>query len=76
MKHHYEFFEIYQAFRALVKPQHSVVIKCCRCDMGREYTSNKFLELLALDGTIQRTLGIDTLEENVVDKRKHRHINC
>ena len=76
MKHHYEFFEIYQAFRALVKPQLSVVIKCFRRDLGREYTSNKFLELLALDGTIQRTLGINTLVENGVDERKHRHINC
>ena len=53
MKHHYEFFEIYKAFHALVKTQHSAVIKCFRCDLGGEYTSNKFLELPALDGTMQ-----------------------
>jgi len=42
MKQRSEFYEIYAAFRALVKTQHSVVIKCFRCDLGREYTSNKF----------------------------------
>ena len=43
MKHCFEFFEIYKAFRALVKTQHSSVIKCFSCDLGGEYTSNKFL---------------------------------
>jgi hypothetical protein len=52
MKQRSEFSEIYTAFRALVKTQHSVVIKCFRCDLGGEYTSNKFCQLLALDGTI------------------------
>jgi len=42
MKKHSEFYEIYTAFRALVKTQHSAVIKCFRCDLGGEYTSNKF----------------------------------
>ena len=70
VKHHFEFFKIYKAFRALVKTQHSYVIKCFRCDFGGEYTSNKFLELLALDGTMQQPSCIDT---GVVE-RKHRHI--
>ena len=51
MKHRFEFFEIYKAFRALVKTQHSTFIECFTCDLGGEYTSNNFLELLALDGT-------------------------
>jgi len=55
LKHHYEFFEIYTTFRALVKTPHSTVIKCFRCDLGGEYTFNKFCELLALDGTIHQT---------------------
>ena len=38
MKHHSEFFEIYTAFRALVKTQHYAIIKCFRCDLGEEYT--------------------------------------
>jgi hypothetical protein len=42
MKHRFEFFEIYTAFRALVKTQHYVVIKCFKCDLGGKYTSNKF----------------------------------
>jgi transposase InsO family protein len=74
MKHRSEFFEIYAAFRALIKTQHSVVIKCFRCDLGGEYTSNKFCQMLALDGTIHQTSYIDTPEQNGVAKRKHRHI--
>jgi hypothetical protein len=74
MKHHSEFFEIYAAFRALVKTQHFVVIKCFRCDLGGEYTSNKFCQLLALDGTINQTSCTDTPEQNGVVERKHRHI--
>jgi hypothetical protein len=74
MKQRSEFYEIYTAFRALVKTQHSTVIKCFRCDLGGEYTSNKFCQLLALDGTIHQTLCTDTPEQNDVAKRKHRHI--
>ena len=55
MKPHSEFFKIHTAFRALVKTQHSAIIKCFRCDFGGEYTSNKFHELFALDGTIHQT---------------------
>ena len=65
---------IYTAFRALVKTQHSAVIKCFGCDLGGEYTSNKFSELLALDETIRQTLYTDTPEQNGVAERKHRHI--
>ena len=53
MIHHFEFFEVYKAFRTLVETEHFVVIKCFRCDMGGEYTSKKFLELLTSNGTIQ-----------------------
>jgi len=74
MKHHSKFFEIYAAFQALVKTQHSVVIKCFRCDLGGEYTSNKFCQLFALDGTIHQTSCTDTSEQNSVTERKHRHI--
>ena len=74
MKHHSEFFEIYAAFRALIKTQHSAVIKCFRCDLGGEYTSTKFFQLLALDGTIHQTSYTDTPEQNDVAERKHRHI--
>jgi hypothetical protein len=74
LKHHYEFFEIYTAFGALIKTQHFIVIKCFRCDLGGEYTSNKLCELLALNGTIHQTSCTDTPKQNGVTKRKHRHI--
>jgi len=74
MKYRSEFFEIYTTFRAFVKTQHFAVIKCFRCVLSREYTSNKFYELLALDGTIHQTSCINTLEQNGVVERKHRHI--
>lgn len=50
------------------------MIKCFRCDLGGEYTSNKFCQLLALDGTIHQTSCTDTPEQNGVAERKHRHI--
>jgi hypothetical protein len=69
MKYCSEFFEIYTTFQALVKTQCFVVIKCFRCDLGDEYTSNKFYELLTLDGIIHQTLYTDTPEQNgVVEK--------
>ncbi|KAI3769398.1 hypothetical protein L6452_00500 [Arctium lappa] len=74
MKHRSEFFDIYCRFRAYVKTQHNSVIKCFRCDLGGEYTSNKLCELLALDGTIYQTSCTDTPEQNGVAERKHRHI--
>ena len=46
MKYGSEFFEIYTTFRVLVKTQHSAVIKYFRCDLGEEYTFNKFMSCL------------------------------
>jgi hypothetical protein len=62
MKYRFEFFEIYTAFRALVKTQYSTIIKCFMCDLGREYTCSKFCKLLALDEIIHQTSRIDTPE--------------
>ena len=74
MKHHSKYFEIYTTFHALIRTQHSTVMKCFRGDFGGEYTSNKFYELLALYRTIYQTLCIDTLEQNDIVEIKHRHI--
>jgi hypothetical protein len=66
MKQRSKFYEIYTAFQALVKTRHSTVIKCFRCHLGGEYTSNKFCQFLTLDGTIHQTLCTDTPEQNGV----------
>ena len=74
MKRRSDFFYIYNKFRAFVKTQHSTIIKCFRCDLGGEYTSQNFGELLDLDGTIHQSSCTDTPEQNGVAERKHRHI--
>ncbi|CAJ2637857.1 unnamed protein product [Trifolium pratense] len=74
MKNRSEFFSIYHMFRAMVKTQHNATIKCFRSDLGGEYTSNKFSELLAYDGTIHQTSCTDTPQQNGIAERKHRHI--
>ena len=50
------------------------MIKCFRCDLGREYTPNKICQLLTIDGTIHQTSCTNTPEQNGVTERKHRHI--
>jgi hypothetical protein len=69
MKHHFKIFKIYIAFRALVKTQHSAVIKCFRCDLSGEYTFNKFYKLFVLNKTIHQTLCTNTLEQNDIAKK-------
>ena len=46
----------YTVFQALIKTQHSVVIKYFRCDLNEKYTFNKFYKLFALDEIIYQTL--------------------
>ncbi|XP_075489501.1 uncharacterized protein LOC142528343 [Primulina tabacum] len=74
MKHRSDYLAIFNDFKALVKNQHSVVIKCFRCDLEGEYTSNDFSRLLASDGTIRQTSCRETPEQNGVAEIKHRHI--
>lgn len=42
--------------------------------MGGGYTSNKFCELLALDGIVHQTSCIDAPKQNGVAETKYRHI--
>ena len=74
MKQKSDFLTVYTNFRALVKTQHSATIKCFRSDLGGEYTSNDFLNLLASDGTIHQSSCTDTPQQNGLAERKHRHI--
>ena len=74
MKNCSDFLSIYTTFQALVKTQHYATIKYFKCDLGGEYTTSSFNELLTLDGTIHQSSCIDTLEQNEVVDRKHRYI--
>jgi len=74
MKNRSIFFYIYHMFRAKIKSQHNVVIKCFHYDLCGDYTSNIFTELLAYDGTIHQTSCIGTPQHNRVAERKHHHI--
>ena len=74
MKYCYDFLNIYNAFQADVKTRYYAIIKCFKCDLGGEYTSNAFFELLASHGIIHHTSCTNTLEQNEVARRKHRHI--
>ncbi|KAJ9553465.1 hypothetical protein OSB04_017510 [Centaurea solstitialis] len=56
MKHRSDFFLVYSNFRVLIRTQHSAVIKCFRCDLGGEYISNDFTQLLASDETARSLL--------------------
>ncbi|GKB17686.1 gag-pol polyprotein [Tanacetum coccineum] len=74
MKPRSNFLTVFKEFRALVKTQHSTVIKCFCCDLGGEYTSNDFVSLLKSNGTIYQTSYKDTPQQNGVAERKHHHL--
>nr|GEV04679.1 uncharacterized mitochondrial protein AtMg00810-like [Tanacetum cinerariifolium] len=74
MKRRFDFLTVFKQFRALVKTQHSAVIKCFCCDLGGEYTSNDFISLLESDVTIYQTSCMNTPQRNGVAKRKHCHL--
>ncbi|GJY90388.1 putative mitochondrial protein [Tanacetum coccineum] len=69
-----DFLTVFKEFRALLTTQHLTVIKCFRCDLGGEYTSNEFVGLLKSDGTIYQTSCTNTSQQNGVAERKHHHL--
>lgn len=60
MKRECDFFTIYNNFRALVKTQHSTIIKSLWCDLGGEYSSNDFTQLLAFNDTMHQSWCTNT----------------
>lgn len=57
-------------YRALVKTQHNAIIKCFHCDLGGEYTSNKFSALYASDVLFIRLLALTFLNRMSLLKEK------
>ncbi|GJY32850.1 uncharacterized mitochondrial protein-like protein [Tanacetum coccineum] len=68
------FLRVFKEFKALMKTQHSTVIKCFGCDFGSEYTFNEFVGLLNSNETIYQTSCTYTPQQNSVAERKHRHL--
>lgn len=74
LKRQSDFIHVYSTFHSFVETQHFVIIKCFRCDLGKEYTSTVFSELLISDGIVHQSSCIDTPQQNGVVKRRYRHI--
>lgn len=73
MKRKYDFFKNFYDLRALVKTQHSSVIKCFSFVI-RVYISNDFSQLFTFDGIMRQTSYTGTLEHNGVAEKKHYHL--
>ena len=74
IKNRSKFLSINIDIRAFVKTQLSTTIKCFRCDLDGEYTSFTFSKLFTLDETIHESSCTNTLKQNGVTEKKHRHI--
>ncbi len=74
MKHKGEVFQHFLNFKAMVKKEKGVSIKCLRSDGGVEYFSNEFSEYLKEHG-IQRKYSCNySPQQNGVAERKNKHI--
>jgi len=58
----------------MIKTKHNVFIKCFQWDLGGEYTSNNFCELLIISGTLHQTC-IDTPQQKGVAERNLEYTN-
>ncbi len=74
MKHKGEVFQHFLDFKAMVKKEKGVSIKCLRSDEGGEYFSNEFSEYLKEHG-IQRKYSCSySPQHNGIAERKNMHI--
>ncbi|GJZ98672.1 gag-pol polyprotein [Tanacetum coccineum] len=69
MKRMSDFLAVYKEFRALVKTQHSTVIKCFRCDLGVNTLPMNSLDYLNQMGQYIRPLARTLLNKMVLLKR-------
>jgi transposase InsO family protein len=74
MKHKSEVFQHFLNFKAMVKKEKGVSIKCLRSDGGGKYFLNEFSEYLKEHG-IQRKYSCSySPQQNGVVKKKNKHI--
>lgn len=69
-----EVAKIFQSFHAMVKNQFQTTIKVLRTDNGTEYFKTLLGDFLATNGIIHQSSCTDTPQQNLVAKRKNRHL--
>jgi len=74
MKSCCELFHIFQSFFNEIQTQFGVTIKILQNDNGHEYLFNSFKQFMAFHGILHQTSYAYTPQQNVVAKRKNRHL--
>lgn len=69
-----EFFEVFLKIQKMVEKQFSKPIKIFQCDGSGEFISNVFIKHLESYGIIRQMSCPNTLEQNGISERKHRHM--
>ena len=69
-----EVFGHFKAFKAMVKKETGLQIKCLRSDGGGEYLSNEFARFLQEHGIKQQYSCSHTPQQNGIAERKNRYI--
>jgi hypothetical protein len=67
-------FACFVKFKSLVENLLSMKIKTFQFDGGGEFTSNQFKQILHSNGILHRIPCPDTLLQNGLVERKHRHL--
>ena len=74
LKEKSEAFEKFKIFKAMVKNETYMKIKCLRLDNGGEFTSNEFNEFCEIQGIKRQFSVAKTPQQNDVVERKNRTV--
>ena len=74
LKHKYEAFEKFKAFKTLAENVSDRKIKCLRSDRGGEFTSDEFFNFCEEHGIRRRFFAARTPQQNGVVERMNRTV--
>eukprot|EP00253_Pinus_taeda_P025917 PITA_25917 len=74
LKHKYEAFEKFKAFKALAENESNRKIKCLRSDQGEEFTSDEFFDFCEQHGIKRQFSTARTPQKNGVVERMNRTV--